>query len=200
MTDGGRRSIMATEQTARHTGRFTRSRRDRPELGPCDLTRRMARLPRLFVAVCGGRTLDPRVANPNVEGRPRPVGFLTGFDHWQVIPQIGALIMVVVLTIVFIRGWRKEPRQPCAADGLGYDADRMAGPDHELVAVRGCTTPTLLHWPESWPLIMMSPTVEALHRVRIRDVLLRPVLPGNLDPASRCRRKRGPKRSSPGTR
>src|SRR6185437_17111633 len=33
----------------------------------------------LFAAVA--RTdVDPRVANPNVEGRPRPVGFLTGFD------------------------------------------------------------------------------------------------------------------------
>ena len=90
----------------------------------------------LFVAV--GRTdVDPRVANPNVEGRPRPVEFLTGFDHWQVIPQIGALIMVVVLTIVFIRGWRKNPGSPVMLMFLCHDADRVAGPDHELGAVRG---------------------------------------------------------------
>ena len=65
----------------------------------------------LFLAV-GRVAVDPRVANPNVEGRPRPVGFLTGFDHWQIIPQVGALIMVVGLTIVFIRGWRKNPGSP----------------------------------------------------------------------------------------
>ena len=59
----------------------------------------------LFAAV--GRTdVDPRVANPNVEGRPRPVGFLNAWDHWQLVPQIGAAIMVAVLTVVFIRGWR----------------------------------------------------------------------------------------------
>ena len=53
--------------------------------------------------------VDPRVANPNAEGRPRPVEFLTGFDHWQVVPQVGALIMVVVLTIVFIAAGGATP-------------------------------------------------------------------------------------------
>ena len=47
------------------------------------------------------------------------------------------MIMVVVLTIVFIRRLAQEPRQPGADDGPGHDADRVAGPDHELVAVRG---------------------------------------------------------------
>ncbi len=47
-----------------------------------------------FFAVVARTDVDPRVANPNVEGRPRPVGFLTGFDHWQIIPQAGALIMM----------------------------------------------------------------------------------------------------------
>ena len=66
----------------------------------------------LFAAVA--RTaVDPRVANPNVEGRPRPVEFLTGFDHWQVISAGRRLIMVVVLTIVFIRGWRRNPAARC---------------------------------------------------------------------------------------
>ena len=57
--------------------------------------------------------VDPRVANPNVEGRPRPVESLSGFDHWQVIPQVGALIMVVVLTIVFIVAGGKTPAARC---------------------------------------------------------------------------------------
>ena len=65
----------------------------------------------LFAAV--GRTdVDPRVANPNVEGRPRPVAFLTAFDEWQIIPQVGAVIIVVVFTVAFIRGWRKNPGSP----------------------------------------------------------------------------------------
>lgn len=68
----------------------------------------------LFVAV--GRTdVDPRVANPNVEGRPRPVGFLTAFDSWQIIPQVGAVIIVVVFTVMFIVGWRKNPVARCCS-------------------------------------------------------------------------------------
>ena len=112
----------------------------------------------LFAAV--GRTrVDPRVANPNVEGRPRPVGFLNGFDHWQLIPQIGALIMVVVLTIVFIRGWRRNPGSPvllmvlCTTLIVWQDPIMNWSP-------YAVYNPMLLHWPESWSLIMMSPTVE----------------------------------------
>ena len=112
----------------------------------------------LFAAV-GRVAVDPRVANPNVEGRPRPVEFLTGFDHWQVIPQIGAAIMVVVLTIVFIRGWRKNPGSPvllmvlCTTLIVWQDPIMNWSP-------YAVYNPALLHWPESWPLIMMSPTVE----------------------------------------
>ena len=112
----------------------------------------------LFAAVA--RTdVDPRVANPNVEGRPRPVGFLTGFDHWQVIPQAGALIMVVVLTIVFIRGWRKNPGSPVLMMVLVTTLIVWQDPIMNW-SPYAVYNPMLLHWPESWPLIMMSPTVE----------------------------------------
>jgi Spirocyclase AveC-like len=112
-----------------------------------------------FTAAMMRTAVDPRVANPNVEGRPRPVGFLTGFDHWQVIPQVGALIMVVVLTIVFIRGWRKNPGSPVLLMVLVTTLIVWQDPlmNWSPYAVYN---PMLLHWPESWPLIMMSPTVE----------------------------------------
>ena len=112
-----------------------------------------------FTAAMMRTDVDPRVANPNVEGRPRPVGFLTGFDHWQVIPQVGALIMVVVLTIVFIRGWRKNPGSPVLLMVLVTTLIVWQDPlmNWSPYAVYN---PMLLHWPESWPLIMMSPTVE----------------------------------------
>src|SRR4051812_23724101 len=74
----------------------------------------------------------------------------------------------------------EKPRQPGADDGPGYDADRLAGPDHELVAVRGVQ-------PDVVALAGILATDHdvadrrTLDRVRIRDLLLRPVLPGNLD-------------------
>src|ERR1700730_19068177 len=112
-----------------------------------------------LVGDVGGTDVDPRVANPNVEGRPRPVEFLTGFDHWQIIPQAGALIMVVVLTIVFIRGWRRNPGSPVLLMVLCTTLIVWQDPIMNW-APFAVYNPMLLHWPESWPLIMMSPTVE----------------------------------------
>ena len=112
----------------------------------------------LFVAVMRVE-VDPRVANPDVEGRPRPVEFLTSFDHWQVIPQVGALLMVVVITIVFIRGWRKNPGSPVLLMVLVTTLIVWQDPIMNW-SPYAVYNPALLHWPENWYLIMMSPTVE----------------------------------------
>ena len=90
----------------------------------------------LFVAFA--RTeVHPRVANPNVEGRPRPVEFLFGWDDWLSVHQIGRVILLVVLVAIFVRRLAARSGQPDPADVPVHDADRLAGPDHELGAVRG---------------------------------------------------------------
>jgi len=62
----------------------------------------------LFIAVM--RTdLDPRVANPNVQGRPRPVKFLFGIDNWMTQIQIGTIVGLIALVVIFVRGWRRNP-------------------------------------------------------------------------------------------
>ena len=43
--------------------------------------------------------------------------------------------------------------------------------------------PQLWHWPETWPLVSLSPTVEPFIVIGYADLLPRPVLPGDLDPA-----------------
>ena len=43
--------------------------------------------------------------------------------------------------------------------------------------------PQLWHWPEDWPLVSLSPTVEPFIVIGYVDLLPRPVLPGDLDPA-----------------
>ena len=112
----------------------------------------------LFLSVM--RTdLDPRVANPNVEGRPRPVSFLLGFDHWMAVVQIGTLGLLIALVVIFVRGWRRNPGSQnllmflCTTLIVWQDPIMNWAPFASY-------NPDLLHWPESWPLIMMSPTVE----------------------------------------
>lgn len=56
----------------------------------------------VFIANCRV-ALDPRVANPNVQGRPRPVKFIFGLDYIAFL-QISTVIMLIVLLVVFIRG------------------------------------------------------------------------------------------------
>ncbi|MGD1110317.1 MAG: spirocyclase AveC family protein, partial [Mycobacterium sp.] len=107
-----------------------------------------------FIANC--RTaLDPRVANPNVQGRPRPVKFLFGLDYITFLH----ISTVIMLLVVFIRGWRRNPGSPvmlmflCTTLIVWQDPIMNWSP----FAVYN---PDLIHWPESWPLVSISPSVE----------------------------------------
>jgi hypothetical protein len=110
-----------------------------------------------FIANCRV-ALDPRVANPNVRGRPRPVKFLFGLDYITFL-HISTVIMLLVLLVVFIRGWRRNPGSPvmlmflCTTLIVWQDPIMNWSP----FAVYN---PDLIHWPESWPLVSLSPTVE----------------------------------------
>lgn len=114
-----------------------------------------------FVALFLGvmRTdLHPRVANPNVVGRPRPVKFLFGID-WITGIQVGTLIGLIVLLVVFVRGWRRNPGSPVMLMFLCTTLIVWQDPIMNW-APYAVYNPDLLHWPENWYLIMMSPTVE----------------------------------------
>ncbi|MEZ0342580.1 spirocyclase AveC family protein [Mycobacterium sp. pV006] len=103
--------------------------------------------------------LDPRVANPNVEGRPRPVEFLFGWDGWLWVHQIGTVILLVVLVVIFVRGWRRDPGSPIMLMFLCTTLIVWQDPIMNW-APFAVYNPELIHWPENWPLIMLSPTVE----------------------------------------
>jgi hypothetical protein len=102
--------------------------------------------------------LDPRVANPNVHGRPRPVKFTFGLDYIGFL-DVATCVALITLLIVFIRGWRRNPGSPvmlmflCTTLIVWQDPIMNWSP----FAVYN---PDLIHWPESWPLVSISPTVE----------------------------------------
>lgn len=103
--------------------------------------------------------VHPRVANPNVEGRPRPVEFLFGWDGWLWVHQIGTVILLVILVVIFVRGWRRDPGSPIMLMFLCTTLIVWQDPIMNW-APFAVYNPELIHWPENWPLIMLSPTVE----------------------------------------
>ena len=69
------------------------------------------------------------------------------------------MVALIVLLLVFIRGWRRNPGSPvmlmflCTTLIVWQDPIMNWSP----FAVYN---PDLIHWPESWPLVSLSPTVE----------------------------------------
>lgn len=105
------------------------------------------------------RTLDPRIANPEIQGRPRPVEFLFGFDHWIYLNEIGTTLAIIALIVVFIIGWKRNPGSPVMLMFLCTTFIVWQDPIMNW-APYAVYNPELLHWPESWPLVSLSPTVE----------------------------------------
>jgi hypothetical protein len=105
------------------------------------------------------RTVDPRVAMPGVEGHPRPVRFIFGFDHWVYLHEIGTVLALITLVVVFIVGWKRNPGSPVMLMFLCTTLIVWQDPIMNW-APFAVYNPELLHWPESWPLVSLSPSVE----------------------------------------
>lgn len=110
-------------------------------------------------ALSSRRHVDPRVAMPGVEGRPRPVKFIFGWDHWIYLHEAGTVIALIALVVVFIIGWRRHPGSPVMLMFLCTTLIVWQDPIMNW-APFAVYNPELLHWPESWPLVSLSPTVE----------------------------------------
>jgi len=105
------------------------------------------------------RYVDPRVAMPGVEGRPRPVKFIFGWDHWIYLHEVGTVVALIALIVVFIIGWKRNPGSPVMLMFLCTTLIVWQDPIMNW-APFAVYNPELLHWPESWPLVSLSPTVE----------------------------------------
>jgi hypothetical protein len=100
-----------------------------------------------------------RIANPAVTGAPRPVEPLFGFDHWIELHQIGTVLMMVALVAAVVVGWRRYPRHPVLLMVLATTLLVWQDPIMNW-APYAVYNPQLWHWPETWPLVSLSPTVE----------------------------------------
>jgi hypothetical protein len=104
--------------------------------------------------------VSPRIANPEVSGVPRPVEFLFGFgDRWLVLHEVGTVVMMGLLVAVFVREWRRHPAHPYLLMVIASTAIVWQDPIMNW-APYAVYNPQLWHWPEDWPLVRLSPTVE----------------------------------------
>jgi hypothetical protein len=117
-----------------------------------------------------------RIRNPNVTGAPRPVEPLFGFDHWITLHQIGLILMMVTLVTAFVIGWRRHPGHPVLLMALAVTLLVWQDPIMNW-APYAVYNPTLWHWPETWPLVSMSPTVEPFIVIGYATFYMAPFFP-----------------------
>jgi hypothetical protein len=107
---------------------------------------------------CTG-AVSPRIANPEVTGVPRPVEFLLGYSNWVRLEEWGTVIMMVSLFLFCASVWRRNPGHPYVLMTIAATAIVWQDPIMNW-APYAVYNPQLWHWPEDWPFVTLSPTVE----------------------------------------
>jgi hypothetical protein len=118
----------------------------------------------------------PRITNPAVDGAPRPVTPLFGFHHWIALHQIGTVVMMVTLIAVVVVMWRRHPRHPILLMVVVTTLLIWQDPIMNW-APFAVYNPKLFHWPETWPLVSLSPTVEPFIVVGYATFYMAPFFP-----------------------
>jgi hypothetical protein len=112
-----------------------------------------------FIAATAYSGPGPRIENPDLTGPRRPVEPLFGFDHWIAVHQLGTVLMLITLLTAVVVGWRRHPRHPVLLMTIVMTVLIWEDPIMNW-APTAVYNPDLLHWPETWALISLSPTVE----------------------------------------
>jgi hypothetical protein len=117
-----------------------------------------------------------RIANPAVEGAPRPVEPLWGRSDWLTIHQVGTIVMMVALVTVVAVMWRRHPRHPVLLMVLATTLLVWQDPIMNW-APFAVYNPELWHLPETWPLVSLSPTVEPFIVIGYATFYMAPFFP-----------------------
>jgi hypothetical protein len=100
-----------------------------------------------------------RIKNPNVHGAPRPVRPLFGWTHWITFLQFSTVVAMVLIVVTFVVLWRLKPYHPILLMAIVCTTLVWQDPIMNW-APYAAYNPQLWHWPETWPLVSLSPTVE----------------------------------------
>ena len=99
-----------------------------------------------------------RIANPAVHGAPRPVAPLLHHD-WIPTLEVGTALGLVALVVMFVLMWQRYPKHPVLLMVIVTTAIVWMDPIMNW-APYAAYNPQLTHFPETWPLASLSPTVE----------------------------------------
>jgi hypothetical protein len=117
-----------------------------------------------------------RIESPGVDGAPRPVEPLFGFDGWITLHQVGLILMMITLVTVVLVGWRRKPGNPVLLMVIATTLLIWQDPIMNW-APYAVYNPQLWHWPETWPLVSLSPTVEPFIVVGYATFYMAPFFP-----------------------
>jgi hypothetical protein len=117
-----------------------------------------------------------RIANRAVQGAPRPVEFLFGKPDWIVMQELGLAAMLIILVAVIAVYWQRYPKHPLLLMAIAATALVWLDPVMNW-APYAVYNPQLTHWPETWPLVSLAPTVEPFIVLGYATFYVLPALP-----------------------
>jgi hypothetical protein len=120
--------------------------------------------------------VSPRITNPEAAG-PHPLTDpLFGFEHWIVVVEIFSYLALVSIFTLVVVLWRRNPKHPYLLMTLAITTLAWLDPIMNW-ATFTAYNPDLWHWPEDWPLVSVSPTIEPLFIASIVMFVLPPFFP-----------------------
>ena len=120
--------------------------------------------------------VTPRITNPAVTGAPRPVQPLWGFHHWITLFEVGTVVMMAALAVVVVMAWGRYPRHPILLMVLVTTLLVWQDPVMNW-APYAVYNPQLWHWPATWGLESLSPTVEPFLVIGYATFYMAPFFP-----------------------
>src|SRR5271163_3516290 len=121
--------------------------------------------------------VSPRIRNPNDAGRPHPLSDpLFGYGHWIVTIEIFSYVALVSIVALIVVLWRRHPKHPYLLMTIAVTT--LAWLDAPMNwATFAAYNPDLWHWPEDWPIVSLSPTIEPLFIAAIAMFVVPPFFP-----------------------
>ncbi len=121
--------------------------------------------------------VSPRIRNPKDVGGRQPLSDpLFGYGHWIVTIEIFSYLALVSIVVLIVVLWRRYPGHPYLLMTLAVST--LAWLDAPMNwATFAAYNPDLWHWPEDWPIVSLSPTIEPLFIAAISMFVVPPFFP-----------------------